>query len=62
MNAVHDGKLRFLGRHEGAHLRHDQEECRLAEIGGLPAHIRAGENDQMMIPVELDIVGYEGLP
>jgi len=42
-DAVGDGKLGAVRGNEGAHLGHQDDECGLAKIGGLAAHVGAGD-------------------
>src|SRR5690349_390066 len=56
--AVGDGKLGLARGNERAHLRHENDERRLAQIGGLAAHVRAGNQKQLQAPrLEAKIVG-----
>ncbi len=61
-DAVGDGKLRLAGRNEGAHLRHQDDERGLTQIGGLAAHVRAGDEKKLLTPgLEAEIIGNEAL-
>ena len=53
-------ELRLAGRHERAGLRHEADERHLAQVGGLAAHVRPGQDDELAVPaVELRVVGHE---
>ena len=55
-------KRSLAGGNKGAHLRHDDDQRGLAEIGGFAAHVRAGEQqDCLRGGVQIEIVGDEAL-
>ena len=55
----HRQRGRF-GRHERTHLRQDRDQRRLPQVGGLAAHVRAGDDgDQVGGIVQVQIVGDE---
>ena len=57
---VHDGQLGLLSRNEGAHLGHDREERRLAEIGGLAPHVGPGDDEDLIgALIQIEVVGNE---
>ena len=61
-DAIDERNLGFARRHERADLRHDRQERRLAQVGGLAAHVRAGEDDELARgAVERDVVGNKRL-
>ena len=60
VDAIDDRQLRVAGRHERAHLRQHGEQRRLPQVGGLSAHVRARQDDE--VPrgaVEIDVVRHE---
>src|SRR5579871_3231860 len=59
-NAIDQGKRCSVGRDEGAHLGEYGDECSLAEVGGLAAHIRAcDEGDEVSVRVKVKVVRNE---
>ena len=59
-DAVDQGQGGGFGGNEGAHLRQDGDERGLAQVGGLAAHVGAGDDgDQIGGIVEIEIVGDE---
>ena len=52
-----------IGRHEAAHLGHKDNQSHLSEIGRLPRHVWAGQDDQLILPVtQARIVGNKAIP
>ena len=47
-DAVDQAELGLPGRHERAALRQQRQQRHLPQVGGLAAHVRAGEHDQLM--------------
>ena len=47
---VHDADGRALCRDEGAYLGHEHDERRLAHIGALAGHVRAGYYGESVVP------------
>src|ERR1700687_1108159 len=47
-DAVNDGQLGLPRGNEAADLRHQDDKRRLPEIGGLAAHIRAGDEMKLL--------------
>src|SRR5580704_16199852 len=61
-DAVGDGELGAVRGNEGAHLGHQDDERGLAEIGGLAAHVGAGDEKKLLAAgFEAEIVGNEAL-
>src|SRR6267143_4174927 len=57
-NAVGDGKLGLTRGHERAHLRHQDDEGSLTQISGFAAHVRAGDQQELLAAwLEAEIVG-----
>ena len=57
---IDDRQLGAAARHERPGLRHEAEQCGLAEIGGLAAHVRSGEDDELVRRrVERHVVRHE---
>ena len=57
--AVNDTDAGLGGRHEAAHLRHERYEGHLPEVGGLPRHVRPGEDYQSRLLIHPRIIGNE---
>ena len=55
-HAVEDADPGFARRDEGAHLRHDHDVGRLAQIDRLPRHVRPGEDDDPRVTVEGQVI------
>src|SRR5208282_5338863 len=56
-DAVGDGKLGLASRNEGAHLRHQYNQCGLAKIRGFSAHVRASDEQKLLAPgIKAEIV------
>ena len=54
------GSFALARRHERAGLRHQAEQRRLPQVRGLAAHVRAGQDDQLLAGrVERDVVRHE---
>src|SRR5580704_18162614 len=61
-DAVGNGQLGLSSRNEGAHLRHENNQRGLAQIGGLAAHVGTGDEKKLLAPgLEAKIVGNEAL-
>ena len=61
-DAVGDGKLGLACRNERTHLRHQHNQRGLAKIGGFAAHVRAGDEQELLAAgIEVQIVGNEAL-
>ena len=61
-DAVGDRQPRLLGGNERAHLRQQHDQRRLAQIGGLAAHVRAGDQQDLVRgAVQVQRVGHESL-
>ena len=61
-DAIGDGQAGLLGGHERAHLRQQHDQRGLAQVGGLAAHVGAGdEQDLVRGGVEVERVGHEAL-
>src|ERR1700741_2894453 len=61
-DAVGDGELGLVGGNEAAHLSHQDDERGLAKIGGLAAHVGAGDQKELLAAgFEAEIVGHEAL-
>src|SRR5438105_9144495 len=59
-DAIDDGKPGLAGRDEAAHLRHKGDERGLTEVGGLAAHVGAGDEQELLTAgFEAEIVGDE---
>src|SRR4029077_10300333 len=57
-----NGKLGLTSRNERAHLRHQNNQRGLAKVGGFAAHVRAGDQQELLAAgVEAKIVGNESL-
>ena len=58
-NLVHHTNPRALCRHETAYLRHQNDECRLAQQSRLTGHVGTGYyHNLLMLRVEHDVVGH----
>ena len=58
--AIDDRQLRAPRRNERARLGHEAEQRALSQVGGLAAHVGAGQDDQLLARrVERDVVGHE---
>ena len=61
-DAVDQRELGLAGGNEGAHLRHQRDQRGLAEVGGLAAHVGAGDQQELLAArLEAEIVGDEAL-
>ncbi len=61
-DAVDERQARLRGGNEAADLRHEDDQRGLAKVGGLAAHVGAGdEQDVAGGIVEIEIVGDEAL-
>ena len=61
-DAVHEPELGLARRHEAAHLRHQHDERRLAQEGGLAAHVGAGQHEEPRRALAHgQVVGDEGI-
>ena len=60
-HAVDHADARRARGHPGAHLRQEHDVTGLAQIDGLPRHVRPGEDDDARVGVERDIVGRDRL-
>ena len=49
-------------RDEGTDVRHERDESRLAQDGGLPRHVRAGDDQGPALLVQPHVVRDEGVP
>ena len=58
-DAVAEPYPRAIGRHEGADLRHQDDQADLAEHGGLAGHVRPGEHHHEPLAVQYHIVRNE---
>src|SRR5208337_4710829 len=61
-DAVGDGKASLARGNEGTHLRHEDNQSGLAEVGGFAAHVGAGDKEQLLAAgLEAKIIGNETL-
>ena len=58
-DAIQRADARGLGRHEAADMREQHDQRGLAHIGGLAAHVRAGDQQQAAVVVQFGVVGDE---
>src|SRR6185295_7922959 len=60
---IDDPYMRLLGRHEGAGLRQDRDQCVLAQERRLAGHVGSGDEPKPTgaIGGQIAIVGDEGL-
>ncbi len=59
-DAVDQRQENGIRGHPRTHLRHDCDQRRLAEIGAFAAHVRAGDDGDLVVGViEIEIVGDE---
>ena len=59
-DAVKDAKFGPLGGNETAHLRHQRDQRRLAQIGGLAAHVRPRDDeDEVRRGIHVEVVRDE---
>ncbi len=56
---IEDRKLRRFRRNETAYLRHHRDHRCLAQIGRFACHIRPGQDDESMVFIQMQVVGYE---
>jgi len=57
-----DGQFRLASGNERAHLRHQDDQCGLANIRGLATHVWASDEQELLPPgLEAKIVGNEVL-
>ena len=60
-NPINGADVCLACRNKGADVRHQYHQSRLAHIGGLAAHIRAGNDQHAPFIIEAQIIGHEGL-
>src|SRR5215469_8474280 len=61
-DAVGNGKFRMTRGNERAHLRHKNNQSGLPQIGGLAAHVRPGDEKQLLAArLKAEIVGHKAL-
>ena len=61
-DAVDDREFCLPRGDEAAGLRHQRDQCGLAQVGGLAAHVRAGDQQKLLrLLIEVEIVGNEAL-
>ena len=61
-DAVDDGKFSLARGNERAGLRHQGDQRGLPQIGGLAAHVRAGDQEELLgLRLEVQIVGDKAL-
>src|SRR6267142_1273961 len=61
-DAIRDGQLGLPRGNKGTHLGHEDDERRLAKIRGLAAHVRAGDQEELLAAgFETEVVGNEAL-
>src|SRR5712691_11511377 len=59
-DAVGDGQLRLARGDERAHLRHEEDQRRLAQISGFASHVRAGDQQKLLATrLEAEIVRHK---
>ena len=59
-SAIDDRELGRPRGHERAGLRHQAEQRRLSQVRRLAAHVRAGQDDELVrVAVERDVVRHE---